>query len=88
MQVSWGPGKESRGFPAGPSSGSLWLGSVEPVPWPPSAFVLCLPAAAVPVLSPGTLESDLSKVRHRLRKFLQRRPTLQSLRDKGYIRGT
>ncbi|XP_040845257.1 rho GTPase-activating protein 27 isoform X3 [Ochotona curzoniae] len=43
-------------------------------------------AAAVPVLSPGTLESDLSKVRHRLRKFLQRRPTLQSLRDKGYIR--
>ncbi|XP_040845260.1 rho GTPase-activating protein 27 isoform X6 [Ochotona curzoniae] len=42
--------------------------------------------AAVPVLSPGTLESDLSKVRHRLRKFLQRRPTLQSLRDKGYIR--
>ncbi|XP_047401670.1 rho GTPase-activating protein 27 isoform X1 [Sciurus carolinensis] len=43
-------------------------------------------AAAGPVLSPGGLESDLSKVRHKLRKFLQRRPTLQSLREKGYIR--
>ncbi|XP_062936585.1 rho GTPase-activating protein 27 isoform X2 [Cynocephalus volans] len=36
---------------------------------------------------PGGLESDLSKVRHKLRKFLQRRPTLQSLREKGYIKG-
>uniref|UniRef100_A0A8D2ATW1 Rho GTPase activating protein 27 n=1 Tax=Sciurus vulgaris TaxID=55149 RepID=A0A8D2ATW1_SCIVU len=43
-------------------------------------------SAAGPVLSPGGLESDLSKVRHKLRKFLQRRPTLQSLREKGYIR--
>lgn len=46
------------------------------------------PAAAAPALSPGGQESDLSKVRHKLRKFLLRRPTLQSLREKGYIRGT
>lgn len=31
-------------------------------------------------------EGDLSKVRHRLRKFLLKRPTLQSLREKGYIK--
>ncbi|XP_035303968.1 rho GTPase-activating protein 27 isoform X3 [Cricetulus griseus] len=43
-------------------------------------------SAASPSLSPGGLESDLSRVRHKLRKFLQRRPTLQSLRDKGYIK--
>ncbi|KAM4822431.1 rho GTPase-activating protein 27 isoform X1 [Urocitellus parryii] len=43
-------------------------------------------AAAGPVLSLGGQESDLSKVRHKLRRFLQRRPTLQSLREKGYIR--
>lgn len=35
---------------------------------------------------PGGLESDLSKVRHKLRKFLLRRPTMQSLREKGYIK--
>ncbi|XP_053068613.1 rho GTPase-activating protein 27 isoform X2 [Acinonyx jubatus] len=34
----------------------------------------------------ATAESDLSKVRHKLRKFLLRRPTLQSLREKGYIK--
>ncbi|XP_054111912.2 rho GTPase-activating protein 27 isoform X5 [Callithrix jacchus] len=44
------------------------------------------PSAATPALGPGGLESDLSKVRHKLRKFLQRRPTLQSLREKGYIK--
>ena len=44
--------------------------------------------AAVPTPGPGGLESDLSRVRHKLRKFLLRRPTLQSLREKGYIRGT
>uniref|UniRef100_A0A2K5S8G7 Rho GTPase-activating protein 27 n=1 Tax=Cebus imitator TaxID=2715852 RepID=A0A2K5S8G7_CEBIM len=44
------------------------------------------PSAAAPALGPGGLESDLSKVRHKLRKFLQRRPTLQSLREKGYIK--
>ncbi|XP_040605712.1 rho GTPase-activating protein 27 isoform X3 [Mesocricetus auratus] len=42
--------------------------------------------AASPSLNPGGLESDLSRVRHKLRKFLQRRPTLQSLREKGYIK--
>ncbi|XP_075299557.1 rho GTPase-activating protein 27 isoform X2 [Opisthocomus hoazin] len=31
-------------------------------------------------------ESDASKVRNKLRKFLQRRPTLQSLRERGYIK--
>uniref|UniRef100_A0A8D0H439 Rho-GAP domain-containing protein n=1 Tax=Sphenodon punctatus TaxID=8508 RepID=A0A8D0H439_SPHPU len=31
-------------------------------------------------------DSDSSKVRHKLRKFLQRRPTLQSLRERGYIK--
>ncbi|XP_063654500.1 rho GTPase-activating protein 27 isoform X20 [Pan troglodytes] len=45
------------------------------------------PNAAAPALGPVGLESDLSKVRHKLRKFLQRRPTLQSLREKGYIKG-
>lgn len=44
--------------------------------------------AASPSLNPGSQESDLSRVRHKLRKFLQRRPTLQSLREKGYIKGT
>ncbi|XP_014975400.3 rho GTPase-activating protein 27 isoform X3 [Macaca mulatta] len=44
------------------------------------------PNAAAPALGPGVLESDLSKVRYKLRKFLQRRPTLQSLREKGYIK--
>lgn len=42
--------------------------------------------AAAPALSPGGQDSDLSKVRYKLRKFLLRRPTLQSLRDKGYIK--
>ncbi|KAM5274751.1 rho GTPase-activating protein 27 isoform 2-T2 [Ctenodactylus gundi] len=42
--------------------------------------------AASPALSPGAPERDLTKVRHRLRKFLQRRPTMQSLRDRGYIK--
>ncbi|EDM06265.1 Rho GTPase activating protein 27 [Rattus norvegicus] len=44
------------------------------------------PNAASPSLNPGSQESDLSRVRHKLRKFLQRRPTLQSLREKGYIK--
>ncbi|XP_023573924.1 rho GTPase-activating protein 27 isoform X2 [Octodon degus] len=42
--------------------------------------------AATPSPSPGTLESDLSRVRQKLRRFLQRRPTLQSLRERGYIK--
>lgn len=44
------------------------------------------PGAAAPVLSPGVPESDLSKVRQKLRKFLLKRPTLQTLREKGYIK--
>ncbi|KAK2110966.1 Rho GTPase-activating protein 27 [Saguinus oedipus] len=44
-----------------------------------SSGVLFSPAAAASTLGPGGLESDLSK-------FLQRRPTLQSLREKGYIK--
>ncbi|XP_065754202.1 rho GTPase-activating protein 27 isoform X6 [Phocoena phocoena] len=44
------------------------------------------PGAAVPTPGHGGLESDLSKVRNKLRKFLLKRPTLQSLREKGYIR--
>ncbi|XP_058140360.1 rho GTPase-activating protein 27 isoform X2 [Dasypus novemcinctus] len=43
-------------------------------------------AAAAPALGAGVLESDRTKVRHKLRKFLLRRPTLQSLREKGYIK--
>ncbi|KAM5213194.1 rho GTPase-activating protein 27 isoform 1-T5 [Hipposideros larvatus] len=42
--------------------------------------------AAAHALSAGGQESDLSKVRQKLRKFLLRRPTLQSLREKGYIK--
>ncbi|ERE68633.1 rho GTPase-activating protein 27 [Cricetulus griseus] len=53
----------------------------------PATYSLVRSVAASPSLSPGGLESDLSRVRHKLRKFLQRRPTLQSLRDKGYIKG-
>ncbi|XP_026368376.1 rho GTPase-activating protein 27 isoform X1 [Ursus arctos] len=41
---------------------------------------------ARPGAGAATAESDLSRVRHRLRKFLLKRPTLQSLREKGYIR--
>uniref|UniRef100_A0A8D2NIL8 Rho GTPase activating protein 27 n=1 Tax=Zosterops lateralis melanops TaxID=1220523 RepID=A0A8D2NIL8_ZOSLA len=34
----------------------------------------------------GSAESDTNRVRNKLRKFLQRRPTLQSLRERGYIK--
>ncbi|NXE69464.1 RHG27 protein, partial [Calcarius ornatus] len=34
----------------------------------------------------GTAESDTNRVRNKLRKFLQRRPTMQSLRERGYIK--
>lgn len=43
---------------------------------------------AFPRPGAATPEGDLSKVRHKLRKFLLKRPTLQSLREKGYIKGT
>lgn len=32
--------------------------------------------------------SDNKKTRHKLKKFLTRRPTLQAVRDKGYIKGS
>lgn len=32
--------------------------------------------------------ADNKKTRHKLKKFLTRRPTLQAVRDKGYIKGT
>uniref|UniRef100_A0A8C3CLW1 Rho GTPase activating protein 27 n=1 Tax=Cairina moschata TaxID=8855 RepID=A0A8C3CLW1_CAIMO len=38
------------------------------------------------LVAAGMAESDSSKVRNKLRKFLQRRPTLQSLRERGYIK--
>ncbi|KAI4533692.1 hypothetical protein MG293_016711 [Ovis ammon polii] len=41
---------------------------------------------APPTPGPGGLEGDISKVRQKLLKFLLRRPTLQSLREKGYIK--
>ncbi|XP_068834591.1 rho GTPase-activating protein 27 isoform X7 [Capricornis sumatraensis] len=44
------------------------------------------PGAAPPTPGPGGLEGDISKVRQKLLKFLLRRPTLQSLREKGYIK--
>ncbi|XP_051275791.1 rho GTPase-activating protein 27 isoform X3 [Dicentrarchus labrax] len=34
----------------------------------------------------GTAESEQRRVRTKLRRFLQRRPTLQSVKEKGYIR--
>uniref|UniRef100_A0A4X1SP44 Rho GTPase-activating protein 27 n=1 Tax=Sus scrofa TaxID=9823 RepID=A0A4X1SP44_PIG len=43
-------------------------------------------AGELAVGSARRLESDVSKVRYKLRKFLLRRPTLQSLREKGYIK--
>ncbi|KAM6189654.1 rho GTPase-activating protein 27 isoform 2-T2 [Sarcoramphus papa] len=43
-------------------------------------------AAAGQVMGSASGESDSNKVRNKLRKFLQRRPTLQSLRERGYIK--
>ncbi|KAM6114712.1 rho GTPase-activating protein 27 [Phoenicopterus ruber ruber] len=43
-------------------------------------------AAAGQATGGASGESDSSKVRNKLRKFLQRRPTLQSLRERGYIK--
>lgn len=37
---------------------------------------------------PATATETSDKTKHKLRKFLSRRPTLQSVRDKGYIKGT
>uniref|UniRef100_A0A8C8B7A0 Rho GTPase activating protein 27 n=1 Tax=Otus sunia TaxID=257818 RepID=A0A8C8B7A0_9STRI len=43
-------------------------------------------AAAGQAMGSASGESDSSRVRNKLRKFLQRRPTLQSLRERGYIK--
>ncbi|CAM9849918.1 unnamed protein product [Bubo scandiacus] len=43
-------------------------------------------AVAGQAMGSASGESDSSKVRNKLRKFLQRRPTLQSLRERGYIK--
>lgn len=51
-----------------------------------SIFFLSLPASWHSSSSLNT-ESETTKIRNKLRKFLLRRPTLQSLRDKGYIKG-
>lgn len=37
--------------------------------------------------SSGASDSEQKRVRTKLRRFLQRRPTLQSVKEKGYIRG-
>lgn len=50
----------------------------------PLSSVLC-PAA---MKSSASMDSsDNKKTRHKLKKFLTRRPTLQAVRDKGYIKG-
>ncbi|XP_014817227.1 PREDICTED: rho GTPase-activating protein 27-like, partial [Calidris pugnax] len=43
-------------------------------------------AAAGQGMGSASGENDSSKVRNKLRKFLQRRPTMQSLRERGYIK--
>ncbi|KAM6042232.1 rho GTPase-activating protein 27 isoform 2-T2 [Chlamydotis macqueenii] len=43
-------------------------------------------AAARPAPGSASGESDTNRVRTKLRKFLQRRPTLQSVRERGYIK--
>uniref|UniRef100_A0A8C5W4U2 Rho GTPase activating protein 27 n=1 Tax=Microcebus murinus TaxID=30608 RepID=A0A8C5W4U2_MICMU len=68
-------------------SGSVDFGSSERLgSWQEKEDDTRLSTAGAPAPGPGGLESDRKKVRHKLRKFLQRRPTLQSLRDKGYIK--
>ena len=42
---------------------------------------------AVRQSSTATTDTEQGRVRTKLRKFLQRRPTLQSVKDKGYIKG-
>lgn len=48
--------------------------------------VLSLLSAAMKT-STSMDSSDNKKTRHKLKKFLTRRPTLQAVRDKGYIKG-
>lgn len=82
--VRWG---DNQRIPFGGAGSDALAGDLGPMlSLPPTDRVWSMTASPSP--SPGGLESDLSRVRHKLRKFLQRRPTLQSLRDKGYIKGT
>lgn len=76
----WGEGisSPSPGWGLRPGAGASLA---HPLPPSDSAPAFLGPGAVIP-------ESDLSRVRQRLRKFLLKRPTLQSLREKGYIKGT
>lgn len=47
--------------------------------------VLSLLSAAMKTST--SMDSSDKKTRHKLKKFLTRRPTLQAVRDKGYIKG-
>lgn len=47
----------------------------------------CLSPPAAMKNSTSMDSSDNKKTRHKLKKFLTRRPTLQAVRDKGYIKG-
>lgn len=47
----------------------------------------CLSSPAAMKSSTSMDSSDNKKTRHKLKKFLTRRPTLQAVRDKGYIKG-
>ncbi|NXE29744.1 RHG27 protein, partial [Ardeotis kori] len=51
-------------------------------------MVTCAPPLPAAGPAPGSAsgESDTNRVRTKLRKFLQRRPTLQSVRERGYIK--
>lgn len=64
----------------------------EPASPPPTAVVVdqlsCLSSPAAMKPSASMDSSDNKKTRHKLKKFLTRRPTLQSVRDKGYIKGS
>ncbi|XP_018620160.1 rho GTPase-activating protein 27 isoform X3 [Scleropages formosus] len=45
-----------------------------------------IPTKQSPVASSTAAESEQGRVRNKLRKFLLRRPTLQAVKEKGYIR--
>lgn len=49
----------------------------------------CITMCLYTAMKCSTMESaDQKKTRVKLKKFLTRRPTLQAVRDKGYIKGT
>lgn len=51
-----------------------------------NSFLSHLSSAAMKS-STGVDATDHKKTKHKLKKFLSGRPTLQSIRDKGYIKG-